>query len=332
MEKTTINFNQEKKFTSKGKLKKSLKKLSIGVMAFLVCCTTFLGAACTPNSAATSGPQGAQSAAGTADGGASSGSCTSPINLNPETDPTLFTTQSGLDIKFGGATVESGSLTGYTYFEMGFYNGNPVKWVIIGYHSSLAYLFSDEVINGGNNLINDTIDNSPAGTTIKNNNIYMAYGVQNNSDLQAGELLAISQVTLGSSGFHGSNNDYEKSNLKIYMTNLYNTTLGFTDEQKAIISPKTLINIHTSNSTTDNAYLFPLATTIASTAQNFCIETYLNSTALKSANNSYWLRSGTYEYSYPYKVCLMGSSGTMNQISAPGSGTTGVRPACVIRF
>ena len=52
--------------------KKHLKVVCGVGLAVLMGAMAFLGAACTPNSAATSGPQGAQSAAGTADGGLSS--------------------------------------------------------------------------------------------------------------------------------------------------------------------------------------------------------------------------------------------------------------------
>ena len=73
----------------------------------------------------------------------------SPLGLDPENDPVIYTTESGLEIKYGGAitalgggnekndfaaeTLPSGKpLSGYPYFTMGTYNGYAVNWVIIG--------------------------------------------------------------------------------------------------------------------------------------------------------------------------------------------------------
>ena len=73
----------------------------------------------------------------------------SALGLDPENDPVIYTTESGLEIKFGGAitalgggnekndfaaeTLPSGKpLSGYPYFTMGTYNGYAVNWVIIG--------------------------------------------------------------------------------------------------------------------------------------------------------------------------------------------------------
>ena len=72
----------------------------------------------------------------------------SPLGLDPENDPVIYTTESGLEIKFGGATTALGGgnettefatslpsgkpLSGYPYFTMGTYNGYAVNWVIIG--------------------------------------------------------------------------------------------------------------------------------------------------------------------------------------------------------
>ena len=73
----------------------------------------------------------------------------SALGLDPENDPVIYTTESGLEIKYGGATTILGGgneqsdfsaaplpsgkpLSGYPYFTMGTYNGYAVNWVIIG--------------------------------------------------------------------------------------------------------------------------------------------------------------------------------------------------------
>ena len=42
-------------------------------------------------------------------------SSTSPLGLDPENDPVIYTTENGIDIKFGAATLSSGALNGYAY-------------------------------------------------------------------------------------------------------------------------------------------------------------------------------------------------------------------------
>ena len=311
---------------------RKLLKVVCGVgLAVLMGAMAFLGAACTPNSAATSGPQGAQGAAGTAHGGSNT-SPSNPFNLSPETDPTLFTTQSGINIKFGGATgtVASGGLTGYSYVTMGTYNGSPVNWVIIGYNSSLSYLFSGEVIVGGNGLLDDTIDNSPAGEAIKNNNLYSSYGVQNDVDLHAGEVLVISQGGLGTACFDADEsytNDYNSSDceLRKYVETLFNSGLGFSDVEKSLIQPKTLTNYGTGGSITSNAYMFPLA----ARGENLTISTYLTSLALRDIDAYYWLRSGDVSNSQlAYCVRADGNVYYGNTVSH----STDVRPAMVLKL
>ena len=53
------------------------------------------------------------------------------LGLDPENDPVLGTTESGLEIKYHGANLSSGSLSGYAYVTMASRN-----WVIIGQSSS----------------------------------------------------------------------------------------------------------------------------------------------------------------------------------------------------
>ena len=291
---------------------------SFGLAALLGAMALF-GAACTPNSAATSGPQGTQSAAG---GSASTGSSTSPFNLNPETDPVLFTTQSGIDIKFGGATVESGGLTGYTYITMGTYGGNPVHWVIIGYHSSLSYLFGEDIIVGGNDLINGTIDDSPAGEAIKNNNLYFIFGQKNDQDLEYREVLLLSETSLGESTF-GNTSSYNASALKKAVDNLYDINLGLSDKEKDKMVSKNIVTTYPSGTLTTMTSLFPLA----AFDENFSINTYLNSNSLRNLGADYWLRSGS---DNTPRAKHIASGGSMSQCTS--TYTKAVRPAFVMKL
>ena len=78
---------------------------------------------------------------------------TTGLGLDPKNDPVVYTTESGLEIKYGGAitalgggnetgenflgTMPSGGiLPGYAYFTMGSYDNKPINWIIIGKSTS----------------------------------------------------------------------------------------------------------------------------------------------------------------------------------------------------
>ena len=71
----------------------------------------------------------------------------SALGLDPENDPVIYTTESGLEIKYGGIdlnnSLASGKpLSGYPYFTMGTYNGYAVNWVIIGRNTNVTALYT----------------------------------------------------------------------------------------------------------------------------------------------------------------------------------------------
>ena len=126
----------------------------------------------------------------------------SPLGLDPENDPVIYTTESGLEIKFGGAfnyvangggnetmtasypTLASGKpLSGYPYFTMGTYSGYAVNWVIIGKSTSITNSTTttyDSLTNWQSKtgqaptykyFFDNTYEAStPAGSAIKSNN------------------------------------------------------------------------------------------------------------------------------------------------------------------
>lgn len=322
--------------TNGGKVR---KQFAMGCLAVLMCGTALFGVACTP---ATSGAQGA-SPTSSVDGGASSptGINTSPFGLKPVTDPVIYTTTSGIDIKFGGATLSSGGLSGFTYFTMGNYNGTDINWVIIGRHSATksgSLVFGDypltleEVLVSSSaedilklqNWVNTYYDNiTPQGSAIVNDNINqdvvyvdplepLSISLSSkektsttiDNELQAGEVLVISENTILTSHLQG---DYNKSQLKTALDNLYTKDLNLTPKQKQLIKPKTLINYFYSSSTTNNAYIFPLATATRSSAQNFCFETYLTATE-RALSVQYLTRScSSYSTNSPYIIYATGS-------------------------
>lgn len=286
---------------------------------------------------------------------------TSPFGLNPETDPVIYTTESGLDIKFGGATLSSGSLNGYTYFTMG-----GVDWAIIGRSSqgfggkgaTLASYFtnnsnSTEVTNWanayfdlqtpyGNTIWNDDTINDPvvSGTKFSFSS-KEATSTTIDNELAPGEVLCFAVTNIESEQFDAESgylNDYNSSDceLKALITSyctktdgVFSSAIGFTEAQMRSIQPQDLINMGTSTSTTTGAYLFPLATTSRSSSQNFCIETYLSTNALRDIDANYWLRSGN--ASIAGNAYIVRGDGTLNHGErVPDS--YGVRPAFVLKL
>ena len=123
----------------------------------------------------------------------------SALGLDPENDPVIYTTESGLKIKFGGAATALGGgnetttisydslasgkpLSGYPYFTMGTYSGYAVNWVIIGKSTTMPTTTSmswdyDILANWQSNHGSETYKNffeqtyettTPAGSKINN--------------------------------------------------------------------------------------------------------------------------------------------------------------------
>ena len=155
----------------------------------------------------------------------------SPLGLDPENDPVIYTTESGLEIKYGGldvnASLGSGNLKGYPYITMGTYNGYAVNWVIIGrapdtntFNSSItSFLFSTWTGKTNYNYNKYFLSNvyetiTPAGTAIKTTTSSKSYvmdnysvnlsHIVNNSEIPSGCVLAFSECCLGYSYFNST--------------------------------------------------------------------------------------------------------------------------------
>ena len=236
------------------------------------------------------------------------------LNLNPDTDPTIYTTESGLEIKFGGATLESGRFKGYTYIRMA-----GINWVIIGKSTSgfdkglsLYSLFTDTA--KGVSIPRDTT--TPAGKAIENELFTpldtVAGAVLNTSSLEKtteeippGCVLMLSEDVITAVEFaDDSVANYASSlcSLRILLegyckndNGVMTSTLGFTQSEMRLIQKQTLITAYYDKSsgrtqTTISAYLFPFAsysytypgtgdsasTDTKYTSQNYCVENYLD--------------------------------------------------------
>ena len=207
----------------------------------------------------------------------------SALGLDPENDPVIYTTESGLEIKYGGENVNdqiaSGQpLAGYPYFTMGTYNGYEVNWVIIGRNTNdtvftsaiSSYLYSTWKTN--NNISYSGLKpfakywfngggyetTTPAGSAINGvvpSKSYVAdvtkatKSVVANAEVPSGCVLAISECMLTECVYYptvGTDNstNYEVSTLKNTMNTLYNSSLNLTEVEKKLVVSQDLVQIY----------------------------------------------------------------------------------------
>ena len=296
----------EQDFYQKNTRKKFLKIFAAASLALITCATTLLATA--PFGT------GAANAAAESEMTAQEKLAAGTLNLNPETDPTIYTTESGLEIKFGGATLENGRFKGYTYVRMA-----GINWVIIGKSTtgfdkglSLYSFFTDTA--KGVSIPRDTT--TPAGKAIENELFTpldtVAGAVLNTSSLEKtteeippGCVLMLSEDVITAVKFaDASDANYASSlcSLRILLegyckndNGVMTSTLGFTQSEMRLIQKQTLITAYYTKSTgrtqsTISAYLFPFAsysytrsgtgdsasTDPNYTSQNYCIENYLD--------------------------------------------------------
>ena len=197
------------------KKRKILKKIGLSILAGFMFCMPVMSAACTPLLALPE--QESQEA-------------NYDLGLNPETDPVVFTTQSGLEIKKSNgyisgsvtATTNRGTnytqdLSGFYYMTMGSYSGTiytyasgsktasftvtnePVNWIIIGRGE---FDFYDSTPAGGA-IATDSNKQEFAVT----NNLYLPLAMQSiphNDEIPEGCMLVYSEKLLGEMYFNSS--------------------------------------------------------------------------------------------------------------------------------
>ena len=250
---------------------KRIKGFAVGCLAVLMCGTALLGVGCTP---ATSGVQGASPSN-------PAGINTSPFGLCPETDPVVYTTESGLEIKCSNALTNT-NLASYTYLTMGSYDGTPVNWVIIGYDPSVSGHvgeFSGEAddvdpIQGGHSF-GSTVDDSPMGNAIKQEMFAISSEAKPNDEIGDGCVLCLSENVIETTVWASTNyskvmyfnneDNYVRSKCETYYnndtfnfgTNLFNIeiqTLTQLGDYRVSSSGEQIETIST------DLYFFPLAT------------------------------------------------------------------------
>ena len=317
------------------------------------------------------GPQAAQNSANNALNGALSPQeqllAGTGLGLDPENDPVVFTTSSGLEIKYANAELTNTNLAGYTYFTMGKYNGYDVNWVIIGYDPSMVDYVGDFSGYGltdldplqGENSVLTTIDETPAGDAIRKEAISFLISnlAKPNEEIGDGCVLCLSECTLGTSIFGTNNNNYEGSTLQHNMQKLYDEELNLSKWQKNMIVPQKICNFYVNFqvSVSSNQYIFPMGAEYMNVYEEivsccnstgssyFGMVDYLSTNALRSSYQigsgeeiAYLARWGSQTYStdvYIYwatggPFCKIGSFGDHRYVTTE----FGRRPAFVLKI
>ena len=271
------------------------------------------------------------------------------LNLDPENDPVIFTTDYGLEIKSHNVgevpvstTSSKGSITvsstSWNYISAGGYN-----WIIIGSYSSSSYTISTI---RGDEYPSSIPDRTDAGNVLLNasnkgvlkiNNItipkFTNAVTPSNGEIPYGCVLCLCAGTTGNSYYDNTSPYYSyfpNSDLDTTMTNIYN---NIKSSLNILSTPLTTYGSNSSGTITTythSEYLFPLATNTVNTSQNFCVQTYLNSTTKRDIGASWWLRSGdSYSSKYIFAVYSGGYVYTSNFVT---SSNFGVRPAFVLQL
>ena len=338
--------------TNKNLGKKIFKKLAFMSLAVCMGALTLFGTACTPTQGSQS-PKPPTRAEMTTEQGL--------ITLH-KNDPTLYTTESGIEIKFGLSSLDietslsTGNLQGFPYFTTS--NGTTTyTWVIIGQAEDkplgaskpASFLFSNwtslsEYYINKNYFSNNILDTTtPAGSAINSVSPSKSYVIDStnfgdlttNEEIPMGCVLAlvnnIITTTYWNSTWENSSHWFASTSNRIhslckgYATN---DTFGFGTLLNSVqVSAVTQMGIYYqwSNQTTAAANLkfFPLGTT---GNDNFVYSNYLTNAQIK-LSSKVWGRTQYHEYA-TYYLDTNGSNQWM--LTNTTSNTAGVRPACVI--
>ena len=330
------------------KKSKFLKTLGFSCMAVFMGSLTILGG-CATNLSTNNGN----------DLGANQTFTTTGLGLDPKNDPVIYTTESGLEIRYGGldygGTLTSGTLSGYHYITMGKYNNADINWIIIARDSNLtaarfvgdktSYAYTSWKLNAKLLFQRYYMENihetsTPAGSAI-NSSLSNSFIVDNedwtvnissvpleqDNDLPNNCVFVVSQGILGSCQFSTGTVNYLNSTLKTKME-AYRTDL-FTEQERSHIQLSSLICRTDQSSNTMvsfDAYLFPDGLG-AQESSDLVLSRYWTESYC-SCSSGYWARTATNSSSNGNTVAIRQSNG-VGKVVSPTS-TYGIRPLMVV--
>lgn len=231
------------------------------------------------------------------------------LKFDHQNDLVIYTTQSGIDIKYHNSHPGSGHvddsispyLSGYIYLTIG-----GMDYVFIGVNSNSKKNQSvntqiDQIggVSTDHNIFTG-LDKTPAGLAILQDFFNTAIINTNNdidNELEIGQVLCWSVSTTGVSVTGAAG--YEGSGLQSYCNGLYET---LTDSEKSLVVPVSFKSAYSDGygtyySESTNQTFFPLAAgTRDRTQEKYHIETYLSATSgellISSELNPWWTRTG----------------------------------------
>ncbi|MBO5309908.1 MAG: hypothetical protein J6A98_01735 [Clostridia bacterium] len=166
--------------------KRLLKIFAAGGLAFFMGVGTLCGVLIAPMNSAhatTSGATSASNAANPAGVAQSPDRALEAVRLDPATDPVVYTTESGFEIK--SHTVAGNTLANskVQYFTLGSYNGTPLNWIILATSPTLVETSTD------------------AGIAINDANANGMVSMMTDSKLLENQALVISEKVFGTYSF-----------------------------------------------------------------------------------------------------------------------------------
>ena len=278
---------------------------------------------------------------------------TSGLGLDPKNDPVIYTTESGLEIKYGNTassivnnSLGSGNLAGFPYFTTSS-GSTTYTWVIIGRNSDTtifansitSHLFSSwksthnksgGLFNtNGYYFFNNAYENStPAGNAIDssvssksyvNDLLVNSYALKTSTEIPSGCVLVLAEKILFTATYSNSGNGL--TDTQIENLNLPSNVLDYIKS----------VNIQCYTGWTSPTYYYAdFRFFYLSNNYQFRHATYLTSAALKIAYNStgtassWWLRDHN---SGATRQSVTATGGTANS-----NGTCGVRPAFCLKI
>ncbi|MFQ6750009.1 MAG: hypothetical protein ACLRFR_04180, partial [Clostridia bacterium] len=274
------------------------------------------------------------------------------LELDPENDPVIYTTDYGLDIHLYVANSSTNIFNIYDipsaeiFESYAYFNYANINWVIIGKNQNLiksSYLYNQTLIGWqthGHYSAYSGLDDTDAAIALKEagatNGIIYDYldcifaNAAPSNELESYEVLCFAQNSIGASNFQDAvtGNRYYGSRLMSTINTFYLENLTALPIVPQSLTTTYSQGVDSTNITDENpAYLFPLA---GVSGDSFYIPNYLTleSDVMKSIGNT-WLRSGWTAGGYRFACRVYGNG----KITSAGVATSnGVRPAFVLKI
>ena len=244
----------------------------------------------------------------------------SPLGLDPENDPVIYTTESGLEIKSSNAALTTRSNPLKVYFPMGTYNEYPLNWIIIGWSTDNTSLstINENITPAGNAILADS--NGTLQT------IQFAEGLRNvnsavkNSEIPSGYVLCTTECYLGTDRWSTSDNGGNNQFVAALNSRYTSFSATITEAQKSLIKDNTFFGLSYNGS--------------------FAVTTYLTTNAMRISYNIGTTTAGwwwTNQASSNFKAYAINTNGGIDGSSGESvvgrdNAYLGIRPCMLLKI